>query len=112
MNAGVFFAFLVGAFFHFTVVPYLGQAFTVLFMVSLFFIPESPQYLAQTNQLEKLEKSSVFYHGGMAVNTEDNMEKQVDTKSKADSAMLSEPQSDDNKITFDDLRELIEYSNS
>lgn len=96
-NTGVFLAFLVGAFFHFTFVPFLGLTLSVSFLTALFFIHESPQYLLQTNQLDKAEKSSVFYHGGVAVSTDDKLEKQIDAK-----VLPESPKKE--KITIDDFR--------
>lgn len=102
-NAGVFVAFLIGAFMHFTVVPYFGLVVSVIFLVSLFFIPESPPYLINNKRFEQAEKASVFYNGGVAVSTEDKMEMQIDTKPAADVPEQS------NKITFDDFRKSAIY---
>lgn len=102
-NSGIVLAFVVGALLHYTIVPFMGLAFSVTFLTSLCFLHESPQYLMAINQLDKAEKASVFYYGGVAINTDDKMEKQVETK------VLPEKAKSD-KITAADLRMYPKYS--
>lgn len=101
-NIGVFIAFLVAAILHFTVVPYVGLIFSLTCLVSLFFIPETPPYLLATKQFDKAEKSSIFYNGGMPVNTEDRDEREGEVKPSFGEESM--------KITFDDFRELKFHS--
>lgn len=93
-NIGVFLASLVAAIIHFTIVPFIGLAVSVTCFGWLFFIPETPQYLTATKRYDDAEKSSSFYHGGVAVSNEDKVEMEAD-------------QSKNNRITFDDFRESI-----
>lgn len=99
-NVGTVIGFIVGAFWHFTYVPHIGLAFSLCFFASLFIIHDSPQYYLSKNQVDKAEKASDFYHGGLKVNTEDIIEKQSEIKTSKD------PESSNKKITIEDFRKI------
>lgn len=50
-NMGILLSFIFGHFFQFYVTPIIAIAFTVVFVVSLFFFPESPLVLMKQNKL-------------------------------------------------------------
>lgn len=48
---GIMFAFLLGAFFDYHIMPIVTIALTALFAILFYFFPESPTYLMKQNKL-------------------------------------------------------------
>lgn len=80
--------------------PFIGLAFSLICLVSLFFIPETTPFLLTRDEFEKARISLVFYNGA-----EDKTEKKVTFHPDADVAETKMS----NSITLDDFRELIAY---
>lgn len=97
-NFGIFLAFLIAATLHVKYVPYAGLIFTLTCLISLLFIPETPQYLLTCKEFDKVEKSLAFYKG-----TDANLEKHVENQPNAG----EEQKPQKSKVTMADVRKLL-----
>ncbi|EDW03495.1 GH11266 [Drosophila grimshawi] len=60
-NLGVILAFVLGFYFNYATVAWIVSALSVVFVVCFWFMPETPQYLAQHHKLQEAEKALRYY---------------------------------------------------
>lgn len=60
-NLGVLFAFILGYFFNYATVAWVVSTLSIVFVVCFWFMPETPQHLAQRHKLSEAEDALRYY---------------------------------------------------
>ncbi|XP_037039365.1 facilitated trehalose transporter Tret1-like isoform X4 [Bradysia coprophila] len=66
---GMLFSYICGAFVEYRSVPYCMMGFPVLFFVAMLFTPETPHKLIVKGNLQKAERSMIFYNNGNCIDS-------------------------------------------
>lgn len=61
VNFGILIGFILGAYLHYFIVPRILICLPTLFLVSILFFPDTPQFLLSKNNVEGARKSICFY---------------------------------------------------
>lgn len=61
-NFGILIAFTLGTYFDYITSSLFFTAITIIFLVAISFVPSTPQYFLQENQVESAQKAFNFYN--------------------------------------------------
>lgn len=61
-NFGILIAFTLGSYFDYITSSLFFTGITIIFLVAIWFVPSTPQYFLQKNQIELAQKSFNFYN--------------------------------------------------
>lgn len=101
-NSGILFSYIIGASVTYSVYPYIGICFPLIYPFLIFFFPETPQSLIKKNKLEDARESLRFYRG---IKPHEKMSSKYSTEFLQIIEVIAAQQ--ETKVNFTDFSEYI-----
>ncbi|XP_037811226.1 facilitated trehalose transporter Tret1-like [Lucilia sericata] len=104
-NIGILFAFILGNYFSYDIAAWILSALPLTFLITFIFLPESPQYFINKNNIKEAEKSLCYFRNCKFSGKEIPQTVKIDLEKLMESNTLTNPNSKDISISLKDFVE-------
>ncbi|XP_065357204.1 facilitated trehalose transporter Tret1 [Calliphora vicina] len=104
-NIGILFAFILGNYFSYDLVAWILSSLPLTFLITFIFLPESPQYLINKNNIKEAEKSLCYFRNCKYSGKEMPQAVKIEFEKLMESNTLANPNSKNISIGLKDFVE-------